>query len=177
MKKEFIDYIATESSAPNSAKNYTSGLNAISKIIGTDIFRITNPKEIKDIIQELKENNKFIELDKHNNMYSNAIKHYLKFLESKKTEKISQNEDISLNELQILLTKELLQTVINNEPNVSYKELADRHTKEQRHKNMQAVKAKNTKLENNVMTYLWVISKRTFCPKSVIGKCTDIFRL
>lgn len=129
MKKEFIDYIATESSAPNSAKNYTSGLNAISKIIGTDIFRITNPKEIKDIIQELKENNKFIELDKHNNMYSNAIKHYLKFLESKKTEKISQNEDISLNELQILLTKELLQTVINNEPNVSYKELADRVTK------------------------------------------------
>ena len=40
MKKEFIDYIATESSAPNSAKNYTSGLNAISKIIGTDmVFR------------------------------------------------------------------------------------------------------------------------------------------
>ena len=31
----------------------------------------------------------------------------------------------------------------------------DRHTKEQRHKNMQSVKAKNTKLENNVMTYLW----------------------
>ena len=31
----------------------------------------------------------------------------------------------------------------------------DRHTKEQRHKNMQAVKGKNTKLENNVMTYLW----------------------
>lgn len=31
----------------------------------------------------------------------------------------------------------------------------DRHTKEQRHKNMQAVKGKNTKLENNVMAYLW----------------------
>ena len=31
----------------------------------------------------------------------------------------------------------------------------DRHTKEQRHKNMQAVKGKNTKLENKVMTYLW----------------------
>lgn len=31
----------------------------------------------------------------------------------------------------------------------------DRHNKEQRHKNMQAVKCKNTKLENNVMTYLW----------------------
>lgn len=31
----------------------------------------------------------------------------------------------------------------------------DRHTKEQRHKNMQSVKGKNTKLENNVMTYLW----------------------
>ncbi len=31
----------------------------------------------------------------------------------------------------------------------------DRHTKEQRHKNMQAVKNKNTKLENVVMTYLW----------------------
>lgn len=31
----------------------------------------------------------------------------------------------------------------------------DRHTKEQRHKNMQAVKGKNTKLENRVMTYLW----------------------
>ena len=33
--------------------------------------------------------------------------------------------------------------------------MVDRHTKEQRHKNMQAVKGKNTKLENNVMTYLW----------------------
>lgn len=31
----------------------------------------------------------------------------------------------------------------------------DKHTKEQRHKNMQAVKGKNTKLENKVMTYLW----------------------
>ena len=31
----------------------------------------------------------------------------------------------------------------------------DRHTKEQRHKNMQAVKGKNTKLENKVITYLW----------------------
>lgn len=31
----------------------------------------------------------------------------------------------------------------------------DRHTKEQRHKNMQAVKGKKTKLENSVMTYLW----------------------
>ena len=69
MKKEFIDYIATESSAPNSAKNYTSGLNAISKIIGTDIFKITDLQEIKNIILKLKENNKFIELDKNNNMY------------------------------------------------------------------------------------------------------------
>lgn len=31
----------------------------------------------------------------------------------------------------------------------------DKHTKEQRHKNMQAVKGKNTKLENRVMNYLW----------------------
>lgn len=32
----------------------------------------------------------------------------------------------------------------------------DKHTKEQRHKNMQAVKDKNTKLENRVMNYLWL---------------------
>lgn len=31
----------------------------------------------------------------------------------------------------------------------------DRLTKEQRHKNMQAIKSKNTKLENNVTTCLW----------------------
>ena len=36
----------------------------------------------------------------------------------------------------------------------------DRHTKEQRHKNMQAVKGKNTKLENQVMTYLWQLGYR-----------------
>lgn len=129
MKKEFMDYIATESSAPNSAKNYTSGINAISKIIGTDIFKITDLQEIKNIILKLKENNKFIELDKNNNMYSNAIKHYLYYLESKSTSNFSNSDDITLNELQILLTKELLQTVANNEPNVSYKELADRVTK------------------------------------------------
>ena len=31
----------------------------------------------------------------------------------------------------------------------------DRHTKEQRHKNMQAVKNQNTRLENSVTKYLW----------------------
>ena len=31
----------------------------------------------------------------------------------------------------------------------------DKLTKEQRRRNMQAVKNRNTKLENNVMTYLW----------------------
>ena len=128
MKKEFTDYIKKESTSPHSANNYTSGINTISRIIGTDIFKITDLHQIKEIIQKLKNDDKFIELDKNNKMYSNAIKHYLHFLESKSVNNTLGNK-IFLNELQISLTKELLLTVLNNEPNVTYKELADRITK------------------------------------------------
>ena len=50
MRNNFIKYIENNSSAPNSVKNYTSGLNAISKIIGRDLFNITSSQEISNII-------------------------------------------------------------------------------------------------------------------------------
>lgn len=125
MRNDFIKYIENNSSAPNSGKNYTSGLNAISKILGKDIFKITSSEEILNIIENLNNDKEFLKLNKNNNMYSNAIRHYLEFLNTQ----ISNPENmIILNDIQIQLTKELLKTVVELEPNVSYKDLADRVT-------------------------------------------------
>ena len=125
MRNNFIKYIENNSSAPNSVKNYTSGLNAISKIIGRDLFNITSSQEISNIIEELNYNQDFLNLNKNNKMYSNAIRHYFEFLDSQKD--VTQNAPI-LNEIQIQLTKELLKTVVELEPNVTYKDLAKRVT-------------------------------------------------
>lgn len=125
MRNNFIKYIENNSSAPNSVKNYTSGLNAIFKIIGRDLFNITSSQEISNIIEELNYNQDFLNLNKNNKMYSNAIRHYFEFLDSQKD--VTQNAPI-LNEIQIQLTKELLKTVVELEPNVTYKDLAKRVT-------------------------------------------------
>ncbi len=125
MRNDFIKYIENNSSAPNSGKNYTSGLNAISKILGKDIFKITSSKEILNIIENLNNDKGFLKLNKNNNMYSNAIRHYLEFLN---TQASNPKSMIILNDIQIQLTKELLKTVVELELNVSYKDLADRVT-------------------------------------------------
>lgn len=129
MENEFIEYIIKYSSAPRSSKNYANGIKKLSKYINKNIFQILSIEEIKNIIKTLELDIDFIEQDKNkwNNMYINSIKQYLSFLEFKNNEKLPIH-NITLNELQKALTKELLKTVVIMEPNISYKDLAKRVT-------------------------------------------------
>lgn len=65
----------------NVSKTYTSAVNTVSQYVGKNLWKV-NASELKDIIETLKNDDKFFEIDKRKAfILSNGTKRYKEFLD------------------------------------------------------------------------------------------------